>query len=869
MGVANARKLDVMVLLLVFFLLLSASPADAATDVASVSERVLINNDIEWCFTSPDITLDKLTADNCRWQPLRPADYRHGFEDRIAWLRFRLKNSSDTPIERWVEVGHPRIKRVDLSYRTASGPWTTSAVGFGVPLAERAFVARHYDVNPVSLKAGGESEVVVRVQSEAQMALETLVWEPNAFRDRRQVVDVWLAIAVGAMLLGIVYSAVAFINSRELFYLMFLLVLGGDMILETVRTGFMARHLWPTHLPMPIGMMALGSMVASIGFVGYALRMLPGLTRDRMQRWGVLGIAGGVVLFQLLAMVWDYGTSTTIWSSLFAPLTLWLGWASFREARNGGKVARWILWAVVLLLVVGVLRMPPVMRYLPHYLNDFISPLSTMVLILVVVFSLVDRERTTTRALSVSRAEAAAQVAFLARMSHEFRTPLDIILGNAQLLMRFGRRESSVVKRGEAELGSILQSGRHLLGLVDEILDYARGLCGELRLRPEPLALHEFMSSVEAGARVLAVRNRNHFELQESPDGERTADLVLRVDASRLRQILDNLISNACRHTSDGNIRLSFRGERLDKNEWCIHFEVSDTGEGIAREDHQRIFEPFERLKSDARYGRRGAGMGLPVARLLVTLMGGSLHVASEVGRGSTFSFSIAAQSIDEVAAHSRTFEKNPHEPSGYVGARRSVLVVDDNLASRATIAAMLAEAGFEVLLADNGSEALHRLSRSAVIDLVVTDQFMPDGDGWMVLAGAHEMRIPCVLVSAAPPAPPTGQPEEQRFAATFLKPLDHEAFLHGIGRLLALEWIASPPRQHANGFNTIVFPLNDELAELTQMLELGEITVIMDWARRLRLNRPECAAFAQRVEEAAMDLDLETLERLAQRVAS
>ena len=91
-----------------------------------------------------------------------------------------------------------------------------------------------------------------------------------------------------------------------------------------------------------------------------------------------------------------------------------------------------------------------------------------------------------------------------------------------------------------------------------------------------------------------------------------------------------------------------------------------------------------------------------------------------------------------------------------------------------------------------------------------------------MVLAGAHEMRIPCVLVSAAPPASPKEQPEEQKFAATFLKPLDHGAFLRDIGELLALEWIASPPRRYENGFNAIVFPADNELAELTQMLELG-----------------------------------------------
>jgi signal transduction histidine kinase/CheY-like chemotaxis protein len=856
-----------MILRILMTLLLSVVPAQAATDVVGIRGSALIDRDIEWCFTTADVTLETLATSNCRWQPLRTTDYRHGFENRVAWLRFSLSNSSDAPLERWIEVGHPRLKRIDLHYRTAEGPWTTSAVGFGVPLAEREFIARHYDVNPVTIEPGSETEIIVRVQSEAQMALDTLVWDPNAFRERRQVVDVWLAIAVGAMLLGIVFAAAAFINSREWFYLMFLLVLVGELILETVRTGFMARHLWPATLPVPIGLMALGSLIATIGFIGYALRMLGGLSRDPLQRRGVLGLLGGVVLFQMLAMVWDYGLATTIWTVLFAPLAIWIGWASFREARNGGEVARWILWSVVLLFVVGMLRMPPVMRHLPHYLNDFISPLSTMVVILVVVFSLVERERKTRRALRLSQTEAAAQVAFLARMSHEFRTPLDIILGNAQLLMRLGRRPLAAEKYGQAELGSILQSGRHLLGLVDEILDYARGLCGELKLRPEPLVLHEFMTSVEAGARVLAVRNRNVLELHELPDGDRTAGLVLQVDVGRLRQILDNLISNACRHTTDGSIRLAFRGQRVSTKQWRIHFQIADTGDGIAREDQERIFEPFERLRSDSRYGRRGAGMGLAVAKQLVTLMGGSLRVDSEPGRGSTFLFDIMAESTGGLAASVKTNNEDLRETTGYVGVRRSVLIVDDNLASRATIAGMLAEAGFEVLLAESGNEAVRRLSRAAAPDLIVTDQFMADGDGWLVLAEASTMRIPCALVSAALPAPPENWPAEHRFDATFMKPLDHADFLHRIGKLLDLEWVRST--SPAPSLTPLVFPNDDELAELTQMLELGEITVIMDWARRLRHIRPECAAFADRVAEAATDLDLEALQGLAKRTLS
>lgn len=841
----------------VLTLCLLSLTVQAQTDVAQVRDRLLIKDGIEWCFAPPDLGLERLST-ACRWAPLQPSDYRHGYKREAAWLHLRLRNSGSAPLERWLEVGHPRIAEINVHYRDASGRWVIETTGSGVPRAARNTVSRHYDLIPLTVAAGGQLELWVRVRSDSQLALETTLWEPESYRERRQRTDIWLALAIGAMSLGLLFSVVGFIESREPFYLMSLLVLAGEAIIETVRTGFLSRHLWPAQFAVPIEMMAFGSMVAVLGFVGYAFRILPSLARSAVLQRMVVGLSAAVLLLQVYAMAIDYGTGTVLWSSLFVPLAALVGWLGYRDGRAGDRIARWIFMAVVVLLIIGMLRLPLVMRFLPHALNDFISPMSTMVVVLVVVLTLLDRERVIRRGLDLSRAEAASQVAFLARMSHELRTPLDIILGNAQLLMR-----SST---GNSELKSILENGRHLLGMVDEILDYARGICGELKLRKEPVALDAFIASVETGARLLAVRNRNRFELHGPSPRDNSGHPVLMLDPGRLRQILDNLISNAARHTQDGTIRLGYRFDPAGAAAWRVFFEISDTGEGIAREDQQRIFQPFERLSRVARYGGKGAGMGLAVARQLVALMGGNIELQSEVGLGARFSFSILAETAEETVVRTAPPEDSMFDVSGYAGDRRRVLVVDDNAGSRVTIVSMLRQAGFDVEELPNGDQAAARLARPPACDLVITDQFMPVGDGWAVLEAACEAEppVPCILVSAAPPAPPEAWPVEQNFEAVFLKPLDHEAFLRRVGRTLGLSWVRSGASRQPPTVGSVLAPTPGELVELAAMVELGEVTAIVEWARRLRHRAPEFAKFADRVEQAATDLDFDALGGLS-----
>ncbi|HEX3617290.1 MAG TPA: ATP-binding protein, partial [Solirubrobacteraceae bacterium] len=230
-----------------------------------------------------------------------------------------------------------------------------------------------------------------------------------------------------------------------------------------------------------------------------------------------------------------------------------------------------------------------------------------------------------------------AKSGFLSRVSHELRTPLNAILGFGQLL------ERDLVEQGEREtLGQMLGAGRHLLAIVDDLLDLSRIEGGELRLSVEPVqiadALAEAKSLISPAATTAAVGVRQRPV---------NVDLYVRADRQRLIQVLLNLVSNAVKYNRrGGNVVIS--AGRTDGE--MVRVEVSDTGTGISEEAIARLFTPFERLDAASR-GIEGTGLGLALARGLVESMGGSLTLASEEGVGTTVSVELPLASADELAA--------------------------------------------------------------------------------------------------------------------------------------------------------------------------------------------------------------------------
>jgi signal transduction histidine kinase/CheY-like chemotaxis protein len=387
-----------------------------------------------------------------------------------------------------------------------------------------------------------------------------------------------------------------------------------------------------------------------------------------------------------------------------------------------------------------------------------------------ILAGLLDRvERLRARERAIERRANDAKTEFLSRMSHELRTPLNAILGFAQLL------ELDTVVRSPEErdnVAQILRAGRHLLALINEVLDISRIEAGRLGLSPEAVDVHEVLEEALALIRPLADQRRIALSaLAVAPGGAHVL-----ADRQRLAQVLINLLSNAVKYTPEGGevvVAATLAGPR-------VRLAVRDTGQGIAAEDLERLFVPFERLEPSA--GVEGTGLGLALSHRLVLAMAGRLEVDSAPGRGSTFTVVLPAAEAPAAAAAAAD---PPHADSPVAPSGRRIVYVEDNLSNRRLVERLFERHGTaELRGASTGAEG-RTLVRELLPDVVLLDLHLPDLGGEELLA---ELRadpatagIPVIVITADATPRQVERLRRAGAAAYLSKPIDLRLLLETV----------------------------------------------------------------------------------------
>ncbi|GAB3382349.1 cache domain-containing protein [Spongiibacter taiwanensis] len=454
-----------------------------------------------------------------------------------------------------------------------------------------------------------------------------------------------------------------------------------------------------------------------------------------------------------------------------------------------------------------------------------------------------------------------AKSQFLSSVSHELRTPLNGVLGYAQLL----QRENDLPSGSEEYLRAIENCGKHLLNLINDVLDLAKIESGNINIVRRPNNIDDVVTSVGDIVGQRAKSKGLDFVLDVAADVPRNVE----IDEVKLRQILVNLLDNAVKFTRQGKVELKLRADPAQQQ---LLFSVTDSGIGIPEDKLRDVFEPFRQV--NPRDGQ-GTGLGLSICRRLVEAMGGSLNLRSEYGRGSTFFFDIplieVTSSLEDMAAERKTEKSSPAAPEAQFD-NPAIIVADDVAVNRQVLIGMLSDISSDIREAANGLEVVAQVKERAP-ELILMDLRMPEMDG-LEATRIIKKKMACddvqvVMASATTDEAMMKEATEAGCYGFLPKPIGMDALMAILAETCARpEQRAVAPVVPFPSGNAVALPPDSVSTSLQQAIDLGDISALGEQLQALRASHPELNAFVEQAERCLRNFDFDGISQLLSELA-
>ncbi len=717
--------------------------------------------------------------------PRPPLTFTHS----AIWLRFTVRNTSEHICHRWLTVGDPRLENIQVHVQQY-GHWSTMQAGSDYPLEQWPVRARQPRFH-LALNAGESIQVIVRVASHSAMMVNPTLWDDAALLNATSANQLVDGLTLGILLLLLPVGLIVTALTRTRLMLLISLALLFYLALVSVVNGYLLY--WPALMPWSRELVACLSTCAFVLFFSYTFCLLRIRLLDTWLR--VIFVAyiacGGLILLWGVAgdFVWSRQLFSAFRNASYLLIPLSFAMAMYRKIKLD-----WLAMVVCAVLILqGTIAMSgSIQSDIWLYGEDKLGLSSTLFTAFLLVCTILQkmastREREQAALTEVAYLQAAsrerlesqvelrtqqlretlqARSGLLARISHDLRAPLSNIINYARQLK---------IQPINDQPQKIERLARQQLEMLDDLLEFSRAELHQIELSLQPGYLFGFLHEIEDEGRHLAMRQNNQLQCILADN----LPVLIHADFRQLRRVLINLLNNAAKFTRNGLIQLNVQCTEQHGQAFTLQFVVADNGVGIPLDFRKNLAAPFQRANNSAAI--EGFGLGLSIVSELLGQMGATLQMADSPSGGSIFSFALTLEGASEDEVDQVFLESYA---TSVEGKERRIVLVDDIELTRVFLGDLLEGYGFNVALAASATEALICLAAEPT-DILITDQMMPDMDGWALLHQARQRwpQLPVLLYSASPARPSAGH-EGMTFDAALLKPAPSEALLERIEAL-------------------------------------------------------------------------------------